>query len=78
MDELAKHIERSLKECGFCVVLEDDLERCWPSGRSTVQTERKTFNLSPNHVDGTSLFSIPIQMLWGQYSNLIAEWPHRV
>ena len=33
MDELAKHIERSLKERGFCVVLEDDLERCWPSGK---------------------------------------------
>jgi hypothetical protein len=31
MDELAKHIERSLKERGFCVLLEDELERCWPS-----------------------------------------------
>jgi hypothetical protein len=31
MDELAKHVERSLKERGFCVVLEDELERCWPS-----------------------------------------------
>ena len=31
MDELAKHIERSLRERGFCVVLEDELERCWPS-----------------------------------------------
>jgi len=31
MDELAKHIERSLKERGFYVVLEDELERCWPS-----------------------------------------------
>jgi len=31
MDELAKHIERNLKERGFCVVLEDELERCWPS-----------------------------------------------
>ena len=30
MDELAKHIERSLKERGFCVVLEDELGRCWP------------------------------------------------
>jgi len=33
MDELAKHIERSLRERGFCVVLEDELERCWPSGK---------------------------------------------
>jgi hypothetical protein len=31
MAELAKHIERTLKERGFCVVFEDDLERCWPS-----------------------------------------------
>ena len=33
MDELAKHIERSLRERGFCVVLEDELERAWPSGK---------------------------------------------
>ena len=32
MTELAKHIERTLKERGFCVVFEDELERCWPSG----------------------------------------------
>ena len=31
MDELAKHIGRSLKERGFCVVFEDELEHCWPS-----------------------------------------------
>ena len=31
MDELAKHIEQSLKERGFCLVLEDELERCWRS-----------------------------------------------
>jgi len=31
MTELAKHIERTLKERGFCVVFEDELERCWPS-----------------------------------------------
>jgi hypothetical protein len=33
MGELAKNIERSLKERGFCLVLEDELERCWPSAR---------------------------------------------
>ena len=33
MDELAKHIDPSLKERGFCVVLEDELERCWPSAK---------------------------------------------
>ena len=31
MVELAKHIEGSLKERGFCVVFEDELEPCWPS-----------------------------------------------
>ena len=29
MDELAKHIEQCLKEREFCVVFEDQLERCW-------------------------------------------------
>ena len=31
MDELAKRIEQSLKERAFCVVMEDELECCWPS-----------------------------------------------
>jgi hypothetical protein len=31
MDVLAKQIEWGLKERGFCIVLEDELERCWPS-----------------------------------------------
>jgi hypothetical protein len=31
MDELAEYIERGLKERGFCLVLEEQLERCWPS-----------------------------------------------
>lgn len=30
MDELAKHIERILKERAFCLVFEAELERCWP------------------------------------------------
>jgi hypothetical protein len=30
MNELAKHIQWALKERGFCLVLEDRLERCWP------------------------------------------------
>ena len=31
MDKLANHIERTLEERGFCVVLEDELQRCWPN-----------------------------------------------
>jgi hypothetical protein len=31
MDELAKNIEHTLRKRGFCLVLEDQLERWWPS-----------------------------------------------
>ncbi|HKE57015.1 MAG TPA: hypothetical protein VKB46_09945 [Pyrinomonadaceae bacterium] len=31
MDELGKHVEWTLKERAFCLVLENELERCWPS-----------------------------------------------
>jgi hypothetical protein len=31
MDRLATRIERDLEERHFCVVLEDEVERCWPS-----------------------------------------------
>jgi len=30
---LAEHIAQQLKERGFCVVFDRDLERCWPSSR---------------------------------------------
>jgi len=39
---LAEHIAQQLKERGFCVVFEGDLERCWPSsGMSEAERERK-------------------------------------
>ena len=39
---LAQHIAQQLKERGFCVVFEGDLERCWPSsGMSRAERERK-------------------------------------
>ena len=31
MDRLARRVERELEERHFCVVFEDELERCWPS-----------------------------------------------
>ena len=31
MKTLAKHVAARLRERAFCVVFEDDLERCWPS-----------------------------------------------
>ena len=40
MKILAEHIAQQLKERGFCVVFEDDLERCWPSGGMS-QAERE-------------------------------------
>jgi hypothetical protein len=53
MDELAKHIERSLKERGFCLVLEDQLERCWPSEkikRAGREEQIQTFAKSPGWI----------------------------
>ena len=41
MDELAKHIEQTLQERGFCVVLEDELERCWPSEELNREDQEK-------------------------------------
>ena len=39
---LTKHIAGQLKERGFCVVFEDDLDRCWPSsGMSRAERERE-------------------------------------
>ena len=39
---LADHIGQQLKERGFCLVFEHDLERCWPSsGMSQAERERK-------------------------------------
>jgi hypothetical protein len=39
---LAEHIEQQLKERGFCVVFEHDLERRWPSSEmSQAERERK-------------------------------------
>jgi len=31
MDRLARRIGRDLEERHFCVVFEDEVERCWPS-----------------------------------------------
>ena len=42
MKILAEHIAQQLKERGFCVVFEGDLERCWQSsGMSRAERERK-------------------------------------
>jgi hypothetical protein len=39
---LAEHIAQQLEERGFCLVFEDELERCWPSNAmSRAERERK-------------------------------------
>ncbi len=39
---LTEHITQQLEERGFCVVLDSDLERCWPSSRmAQAEQERK-------------------------------------
>jgi muramoyltetrapeptide carboxypeptidase LdcA involved in peptidoglycan recycling len=35
MKILAKHVAAQLKERTFCVVFENDVERCWPSNKMT-------------------------------------------
>ena len=50
MDELAKHIERSLKERTFCVVFEDDLERCWPNEKiEDAEREKQIHAFAKSH-----------------------------
>ena len=40
MKTLVKQVAARLKERGFCVVFENDVERCWPSNKMT-HTKRK-------------------------------------
>jgi hypothetical protein len=39
-EALAGHIERRLKERAFCVLFEDEIERCWPR-KNVGRTERE-------------------------------------
>jgi hypothetical protein len=42
LKSLAEYIAQQLKERGFCVVFDRDLELCWPSsGMSRAERERK-------------------------------------
>jgi hypothetical protein len=40
---LAEHIAARLKQRAFCVIFEDDLERCWPSERAEREKEIQFF-----------------------------------
>jgi len=39
-EALAEHIQRRLKERAFCIVFEDEIERCWPR-KNVGRTERE-------------------------------------
>jgi len=77
MGELAKQIERSLKGRAFYLVLEDELDRCWPSEKiKRADREKQIETFAKSHGWIVS-FSIPILVLLGQYSRVKAEEPHR-
>jgi hypothetical protein len=39
-EALAEHIQRRLKERAYCIVFEDEIERCWPR-KNVGGTERE-------------------------------------
>jgi hypothetical protein len=50
MDTLAEHIERCLKEREFCLVFEDELERCWPSEKiKPAEREKQIQTFAKSH-----------------------------
>ena len=47
---LAKHIATQLEKRSFCVVFEDDLERCWPSNKmAEAKRKREIQNFAQSH-----------------------------
>ena len=50
MKTLAKHIAARIGERAFCVVFEDDLERCWPSSKmAEAKRNREIQNFAESH-----------------------------
>jgi hypothetical protein len=50
MKTLAKQIAARIGERAFCVVFEDDLERCWPSNKTTrAERDREIENFAGSH-----------------------------
>jgi hypothetical protein len=41
MKTLVKHVAARLEERGFCVVFENDVERCWPSNKMTHAKQKR-------------------------------------
>ena len=63
MDRLAKRIVRDLEERHFCLVLEDELERCWPSEKIEPAEQEKQIQTFAELLGGASPFSIRIVVL---------------
>ena len=50
MDRLAGRIERDLEERHFCVVFEDEIERCWPKEKlDQMERERQIQGFAKSH-----------------------------
>ena len=50
MKTLAKQIAARIGERAFCVVFEDDLERCWPGNKmAPTKREREIQNFAESH-----------------------------
>jgi hypothetical protein len=50
MKILAKQIAAKIGERAFCVVFEDDLERCWPSSKmAEAQRNKEIQNFAESH-----------------------------
>ena len=77
MKTLAKQIAARIGERAFCVVFEDDLERCWPSNKmAPAKRNREIQNFAESHgwtaaiLDGAfgtrAIFegSIPVVSSW--------------
>jgi hypothetical protein len=73
MKTLAKHIEQQLGEREFCVVFEDEVERCWPRENSGIQNETGKSKLLPNLMGGSPSFTIPILVAPEPYSGSEVE-----
>jgi hypothetical protein len=78
VDKLAKDIEGHLKERAFCLVFEDELERCWPSEKiERAEREKQLQTFAKFRGSSASILNTDAVIL-GQYSGVEAEGPHPI
>ena len=57
LDTLAKHIDQQIKKREFCVVFEDELERCWPATKLEFSDREKQIKaFAESHGWSASIF----------------------